>query len=159
MNHILSGLSLPASDALSNQLGISGIPTLSSKQIYNENWEDEEVIGAEEGQDWEDEVNRELENEELPDEPAVKTEVLSPDTFRRKKRLRVVRRFVERPKTVFERFPAFEQGKVLDFTELFKGQVVKKSRISKRILQGSFLPHLTRTSVNGLCFSRDGESS
>ena len=136
IDHILSDLSLPAGQGLSNQLGITGIPSLSSKQIYSEDWDDDDVIGAEQGQDWEDEVNRELENEELPpDEPVVKTEVQSPDTFRRKK-VKVVRRWVERPKTVFERFPAFEQGRVLDFTELFKGQVVKKSRISKRLLQG-----------------------
>ena len=141
LNHILDNLQLPSGNNLSNQLGISGIPTLSSKQIYNDKWDDEEVIGADEGQDWEDEVNRELENEELPDETAtyVKTEVQSPLAFRKEKKKKIVKRLVERPKSVYERFPAFEQGKILDFTELFKGQTVKKSRIVKKPLIGAKL--------------------
>ena len=65
---------------------------------------------------------------------------------KKKKKTKVVKRLVERPKTVYERFPAFEKGKVLDFTELFKGRVVPKPRIGKRPLTGKiyiFLrPHL-----------------
>ncbi|KAI5121146.1 hypothetical protein M0805_007144 [Coniferiporia weirii] len=135
LDHVLSGLQLPSGQNLSNQLGISGIPTLNAKQIYNDKWDDNDAIGAEEGEDWEDEVNRELENEELEEEDGiVKSEVHSPDAFRREKRMRIVKRLVERPKTVYERFPAFEQNKILDFTDLFKGHVAKKLRMSKRTL-------------------------
>ena len=120
---------------LSNQLGISGIPSLSSKQIYNEDWDDE-AVGVEEGKDWEDEVDRELENEPVFDELPIKTEAESPNAFRRERKLKIIKRLVERPKTVQERFPAFEPGRILDFTELFEGFTVRKSRISKRPLQG-----------------------
>ena len=137
LDHVLTGLQLPSGENLSNQLGISGIPTLNAKQIYNDKWDDSDIIGAEEGEDWEDEVNRELENEVLDDEQqdtVIKTEVRSPVAVPRKKRTRIVKRLVEKPKTVYERFPAFERNNVLDFTELFKGYTVKKSRIGKRPL-------------------------
>ncbi|KAL5533957.1 hypothetical protein ACEPAG_417 [Sanghuangporus baumii] len=130
LDHVLNSLQLPSGQNLSNQLGISGIPTLNAKQIYNDKWDEDEAIGADEGEDWEDEVNRELANE-ADDEGGVpvKTEAQSPEAFRlRQKRTRIVKRLVERPKTVYERFPAFEPGKVLDFTELLRGQVVKKPR-------------------------------
>jgi len=134
LDHVLSDLSIP-STGLSNKLGISGIPTLSSSQIYNEKWkEDDGAVGAGEGEDFEDEVDRELKEEE-EDEP-VKMEFMSPlAPFKQRRRVRIVRRFVERPKTVYERFPAFEKNKVLDFTELFQGFAVKKSRVVKRPIQ------------------------
>ena len=126
---------MPTGPELSNRLGISGVPTLSKDQIYSERWEEEEeAIGPGEGQDWEDEVDREREEEE--DEGAhVKMEAESPRIGRRERKMKIVRRLVERPKTVYERFPTFERDKVLDFTELFKGYTVQKSRISKRPLQ------------------------
>ena len=117
-------------------MGITGVPGISKRQIYNEQWEDEEVIGAGQGEDWEDEVDRELEEEEQRDGPIVKTEVESPRMDRKEKKKRVIRRLVERPKTVYERFPTFEKNKILDFTELFKGYTVPKSRISKRPFHG-----------------------
>lgn len=99
------------------------------------------AIGAEEGEDWEDEVNRELENEDFTDEaePVVKTEARSPEAFHRRRKVTVIKRLIERPKSVYERFPAFEQGKILDFTELFRGRVIKKSRVGKRPLLGECL--------------------
>lgn len=134
LDNVLSGLSIP-STGLSNQLGISGIPTLSSSQIYNDRWDnDEGAVGAGEGEDFEDEVDRELKEEEEEDEP-VKMEAVSPVGPFKQRRVRVVRRLVERPKTVYERFPSFERNKVLDFTELFQGFAVKKSRVVKRPLQ------------------------
>lgn len=67
-------------------------------------------------------------------------EVESPKQIGRKeKRRKVIRRLVERPKTVYERFPSFEKDKVLNFTELFKGFTVKKSRISKRPFHGVYI--------------------
>jgi hypothetical protein len=135
LDHVLSDLSIP-STGLSNKLGISGIPTLSSSQIYNEKWhQDDGAVGAGEGEDFEDEVDRELKEEEEEEDP-VKMELMSPVApFKQRRRVRVVRRIVERPKTVYERFPSFEKNKVLDFTELFQGFAVKKSRVVKRPIQ------------------------
>lgn len=134
LDHVLSDLSIP-STGLSNKLGISGIPTLSSSQIYNEKWDkDDGAVGAGEGEDFEDEVDRELKEEEEEDEP-VKMEFMSPVAPFKQRRVRVIRRLVERPKTVYERFPSFERNKILDFTELFQGFAVKKSRVVKRPLQ------------------------
>lgn len=134
MNSVLSGLSLSTGD-LPNSLGISGLSSLDAKQIYNDKWDDDDAVGADQGEDFEDEVDKEFETE-MP-EDFVKMEVQSPVGMRpSEKRVRVVKRLVERPKTVYERFPAFEKDKVLDFSELFKGYTVKKSRITKRPLQG-----------------------
>ncbi|KAH9065639.1 TAF1 transcription initiation factor TFIID subunit TAF1 [Lactarius vividus] len=134
LDHILSDLSLPSA-GLSNRLGISGIPTLSSSQIYNDKWDkDDGAVGAGEGEDFEDEVDRELKEEEEEEGP-VKMEIMSPEAPPKQRRMRIVRRLVERPKTVYERFPSFEKDKVLDFTELFQGFAVKKSRVVKRPLQ------------------------
>ena len=86
-------------------------------------------------------MDRELEEEEEEEEePKVKTEVESPGQFgRQQKPRRVVRRLVERPKTVYERFPTFEKDKVLNFTELFKGYTVPRSRIVKRPFHCAFV--------------------
>ncbi len=138
---MLSGLDLPTGPGLSNQLGISGVPALSAKQIYNDRWdgEEEEAVGPGEGEDWEDEVDRELAEEDSDQEDQVKMEIQSPVHMGpREKRKRVIRRLVERPKTVYERFPTFEKDKMLDFTELFKGVTVHKSRISKRPFTGEW---------------------
>ncbi|OBZ79847.1 putative transcription initiation factor TFIID subunit [Grifola frondosa] len=115
LNNVLSGLDLPSGPGLSNQLGISGVPTIR------------------EGQDWEDEVDRELAQEGSEYGSQVKMEVESPAYVgQREKRKRIMRRLVERPKTVYERFPTFEKNKTLNFTELFRGVTIHKSRISKR---------------------------
>ncbi|KAF8445744.1 TAF1 transcription initiation factor TFIID subunit TAF1 [Boletus edulis BED1] len=52
----------------------------------------------------------------------------------KEKRVRIVKRLIERPRTVYERFPGFEKDRVLDFSDLFKGYTAKKSRITKRFL-------------------------
>ncbi|KAF8922160.1 hypothetical protein CPB85DRAFT_1266178 [Mucidula mucida] len=62
----------------------------------------------------------------------VKTESHSPKMKQKQRRVRVVRRMVPRPRSVYERFPAFEKDKILDFSELFKGVTVTKSRLGKR---------------------------
>ncbi|KAF7981151.1 hypothetical protein HWV62_34909 [Athelia sp. TMB] len=133
LNHILTGLSLPTGSGLSSQLGISGNPSINASQIYSDKWDDdEEAVGPGQGEDWEDEVDREMEDEE-DEEPPVKMEVDSPIAVRQKqRRVRVVKRLVERPKTVYERFPAFEKDKILDFSDLFKGYTGKKSRLAKK---------------------------
>jgi cell envelope opacity-associated protein A len=76
-------------------------------------------------------VNLKEEEEEGP----VKMEAMSPEAPFKMRRVRIIRRLVERPRTVYERFPSFEKNKVLDFTELFQGFAVKKSRVVKRPLQ------------------------
>ncbi len=90
------------------------------------------AVGPGEGQDWEDEVDRELAEEGDEQVGQVKTEIESPVMGQKQKRKRIVRRLVERPKTVYERFPMFEKDKILDFTELFRGANVYRSRVSKR---------------------------
>ncbi|KAJ3895525.1 TAF1 transcription initiation factor TFIID subunit TAF1 [Lentinula edodes] len=133
----LTGLSLGSilgdlnvtTDSLNNQLGISGIPALSSKQIYNENYDDEDAVGLDQGDDWEAQIDLEMAQE---GDDAVKMEVNSPTLRQKQKRTRIVKRLIERPKTVYERFPAFEKDKVLDFSELFKGYTARKSRVGKR---------------------------
>lgn len=134
LNNVLQGLSLPTGSGLTSSLGISGLPVLDASQIYNDKW-DEEAVGADQGEDYEDEVDRELENESFGGD--VKVEAQSPVSMRLKeKRVRIVRRLIERPRTVYERFPGFEKNKVLDFSDLFKGYTGKKSRIAKRPLAG-----------------------
>ncbi|KAG6877881.1 hypothetical protein C0993_002882 [Termitomyces sp. T159_Od127] len=77
LNHLLDGLSLPNNTALANQLGITGISALNSGQIYNDKW-DEDAVGADQGQDWEDEIDREMREEEESGEALVKQETQSP---------------------------------------------------------------------------------
>jgi transcription initiation factor TFIID subunit 1 len=136
INHVLGDLELPVGGGLSNQLGISGIPALNSNQIYSDKWDEDDAVGPEQGQDWEDEIDREMREEGDFDGTYIKQEVHSPGGKQKQRRTRVVKRLVERPKSVYERFPAFEKDKVLDFSELFKGYAVRKSRLSKRPYQG-----------------------
>lgn len=139
LNHLLDGLSLPAGSGLANQLGISGIPSLNPGQIYSDKWDEEGAVGADQGEDWEDEIDREMQEEEESDDAPVKQEVHSPGIRQKQKRVRIVKKLVERPKSVYERFPAFEKDKVLDFSELFKGYTVRKSRLVKRPFHGQHL--------------------
>ncbi|KAL4252498.1 Transcription initiation factor TFIID subunit 1 histone acetyltransferase domain-containing protein [Abortiporus biennis] len=134
LGNVLTGLDLPSGPGLSNQLGISRVPGLSA-DIFNDKW-DSEAVGVGEGDDWEDEVDKELEDEADDEGPHVKMEVESPRQMgHRERRKKIITRRVERPKTVYERFPTFQKDKILDFTELFKGHTVQKSRISKRPFQ------------------------
>lgn len=121
---------------MTNRLGLVGTASLTSNQIYSEKWDDADAVGPGEGEDWEDEVDRELEAEGSDDGAQVKTEMESPKQMGKgEKRKKVVIRRIERPKTVHERFPTFEKDKVLNFTELFKGFTVQKSRVSRRPFQ------------------------
>ncbi|KAF8913065.1 TAF1 transcription initiation factor TFIID subunit TAF1 [Gymnopilus junonius] len=136
ISHVLGDLALPVGDELSNRLGISGTSAFNREQIYSDKWDEDDIVGPEQGEDWEDEIDREMREEEESDGTSVKQEAYSPNGVRRKeKRTRIIKRLVERPKTVYERFPAFEKDKILDFSELFKGYAVRKSRLSKRPYQ------------------------
>ncbi|KZV74842.1 TAF1 transcription initiation factor TFIID subunit TAF1 [Peniophora sp. CONT] len=136
LDHVLSGLSLPSGSGLNSQLGIAGLTGVSSKQIYNDDWDGDGMVGAGQGEDWEDEIDREmLEEDEGGEDNLVKLERFSPGPEElRRRRVRIVKRRVPRPQTVYERFPGFERDKILDFTELFKGRAVQKSRVTKRPL-------------------------
>ncbi|KAF5388608.1 hypothetical protein D9757_004600 [Collybiopsis confluens] len=128
LGNILGDLNV-ATGSLNNQLGISGIPALSSNQIYNDNYNDEDAVGLDQGDDWEDQIDAEMAQE---GDETVKTESRSPALKEKQRRTKVVKRLVERPKSVYERFPAFEKDRVLDFSELFKGYTARKSRLGKR---------------------------
>ncbi|KAG8862822.1 hypothetical protein FRB96_000832 [Tulasnella sp. 330] len=53
----------------------------------------------------------------------------------RRERTRTIRNVVPtRPINVKELFPSFEPGKILNFTELFKGRAIKKSRVKHKPL-------------------------
>ncbi|GJJ09780.1 hypothetical protein Clacol_004004 [Clathrus columnatus] len=132
LDHVLRGLNLPGTGNLS-QLGIPGLGGTSG-------WETNIYSGQ--GEDWEDEVDAEVRREEdvLDVEPA-EEEKQEPEAHEEKKRkTRIVKKLVERPKTVYERFPTFAPDKVLDFTELFKGFAVKKSRITKKPFNVEIVP-------------------
>ncbi|KAJ7596787.1 TAF1 transcription initiation factor TFIID subunit TAF1 [Mycena floridula] len=132
LDHLLEDLSLPGGSGLSNRLGISGIPALNSKQIFNERWDDEDVVGRGQGEDWEDQIDQEMQDEADVFGDDDDEGVRHAPHQEKQKRVRVIKRLVERPKSVYERFPAFEKNKVLDFTELFKGYTGQKSRLAKR---------------------------
>jgi hypothetical protein len=132
---VLGELSLPSSSGLSTQLGIGGISSLKEGQFFRDDWDNDGAIGAGQGIDYEDE----LEAIEEDDDKHVKAEALSPTGLytMKERRVRIVKKMVERPKTVYERFPAFEQDKILDFSELFKGYAVNKSRIKRSTFGGA----------------------
>ena len=146
LDHVLSGLSLPSGSGLNSQLGVAGISGVSSREIYKEDWDEDGMVGAGEGEDWEDEIDREMQEEdEGGEDHPVKLERFSPVPGElRQRRVRIVKRRVPRPQTVYERFPGFERDKILDFTELFKGRAVQKSRVTKRPLYGASIRLLQR---------------
>lgn len=135
LNQVLDGLSLPAGARLTNRLGIAGIPSLTQSQIYSDKWDDEDVVGPDQGEDWEDQIDKEMREEEEEEEGSVKKEADSPDALKKQRRVRTIKRLVERPKSVYERFPTFDRNTILDFTQLFKGYTAPKSRLVKRAFQ------------------------
>jgi len=130
-------LSLPSSSNLAGRLGISGLPNLSSNEVYNDQWDDDDdgAVGRGTGKDYEDEVDAELQNDQEDFDVKMEEEDVLEEE-RPPKRMKTVTRLVERPKTVYERFPTFEKGEVLAFTELLKGVSIHKTRISKRPFHG-----------------------
>lgn len=130
-------MSLPSSSNLAGRLGISGLPNLSSNEVYNDQWDDDDdgAVGRGTGKDYEDEVDAELQNDQEDFDVKMEEEDVLEEE-RPPKRMKTVTRLVERPKTVYERFPTFEKGEVLAFTELLKGVSIHKTRISKRPFHG-----------------------
>ncbi|KAH7107045.1 hypothetical protein BKA62DRAFT_685859 [Auriculariales sp. MPI-PUGE-AT-0066] len=115
-----------------------GSNALSRKQIYKDNDnsdDDADVVHMDTGRDWEVEVDQELERDEpqpfapmrplsAPQQPAP-----PPQGTKRKKTI-IVRRPVERQKSVYELYPDFEHNGVLQFTKLFRTAPAYKSRLS-----------------------------
>ncbi|KAJ7161345.1 TAF1 transcription initiation factor TFIID subunit TAF1 [Mycena crocata] len=132
LTNILGDL-IPSSSSLTNRLGLSGSSALNSSLIYGGKWDDDEdAVGRDQGEDWEDQIDKEMEDEDESDCAPVKAEPQSPGALKPERRVKIIKRLVERPKSVYERFPAFEKDKILDFSELFKGYTVQKPRLSKR---------------------------
>lgn len=127
-------------ELFASQLGINGVASITADEIYNNRYDDgndDDAIGADVGEDMEEDVEPEPEKSYLND-----VQVETPDDMEeagRLKRTKLVTRKVERPKTVNERYPAFQQGGILAFSELFKGYINRKSRISKRPFHGAQL--------------------
>jgi transcription initiation factor TFIID subunit 1, fungi type len=135
LNSFLSAEGLPATDIYADQLG------LSRAALFNErNAEaDEDAIGADVGEDMEEDVEPELYPE--PESQQAGTSAQGAlNGAPKKKKVRVVKRMVERPKSVYERYPSFRPGNTLAFSELFKGYINRKSRISKRPFHGTSNP-------------------
>ncbi|KAF7307124.1 DUF3591 domain-containing protein [Mycena indigotica] len=131
LSSILGDL-VPSSSSITNRLGL-GTSLLSASQIYGDQFgTDDGAVGHGQGDDWEDQIDREMEGEVDEELPLVKAEPQSPTALKPKRRVKIVKRLVERPKTVYERFPAYDPNRVLDFTELFKGYTGQKSRLTKR---------------------------
>ncbi|KAJ7926010.1 TAF1 transcription initiation factor TFIID subunit TAF1 [Mycena leptocephala] len=114
LTNILGDL-VPSSSSLTNRLGLSGTSALNVNQIY---------VGRDQGEDWEDQIDKEMEEEGDDDISPVKAEPQSPGALKPERRVKIIKRLVERPKSVYERFPSYEQNKVLDFSELFKVETV-----------------------------------
>ncbi|KAG8928363.1 hypothetical protein FRC03_010912 [Tulasnella sp. 419] len=155
LDGILASLDLPSSSSLGNQLGLTGLDEYTTNRVFS-GFAADGAIGVGEGDDYEDEVDRELEKEE--DGGMVKRELGSPQVVDhdmqepfdhtifdspvggelhdelfgpeppKKKRKRVKDNVPAKPKDVHELFPSFEPGKVLNFSDLFKGRVIKKPR-------------------------------
>ncbi|KAH9937380.1 uncharacterized protein B0H18DRAFT_1081579 [Fomitopsis serialis] len=96
LNSVLSGLDLP-----------TGPAGFTAQQIYNDKWDnDSEAVGPGEGEDWEAEVDKELEAEGSDRGGQVKMEAYC-----------------------LRKISDFEKNQVLNFTELFKGHTTQRSRI------------------------------
>lgn len=134
LNHLLEDFGgIQGGSGLTNRLGIVGIPSLDSKQIYNDRFDDDDAVGPELGEDWEAQVDRELMEEGGGDEFLNESaQDVQRGKKEKQKKVKVIKKMVEKPKSVYERFPAFRQDEVLDFSELFKGYTVRKSRLVKR---------------------------
>ncbi|KAJ7593545.1 TAF1 transcription initiation factor TFIID subunit TAF1 [Mycena floridula] len=127
-NISLEDVSLPGPSNFYKRGGTSGNSSLTSRQFNQDQCKD---VGRGLGQDWEDRIDQEIvpETDVFRDERE-EDENHVPGRHRRKpKRIRVVKRLVERPKTVDERFLPSEQDDLPGFSELPKGHTDQKSSL------------------------------
>lgn len=134
INGVLEGLDLPTgglTDQLGFNLGRAG-------QLFGDDWA-AEAVGRGQGDDWEEEVDRDMMNEEqdLDDQPMYATFDV-PGTKTGGKRVKVVRTLVPKKKTIHELFPSYRKDKVLNFTDLFQGHIPRKVASTRRPLQGNY---------------------
>ncbi|KAH8835873.1 atypical/TAF1 protein kinase [Flagelloscypha sp. PMI_526] len=131
LDHVLGELELPAG---SSRLGMGGaLAGLAQAQFFGQGIadDDEDAVGLDQGVDYEDQVDLELGDEEDYDDSQPYTMSYAGP----QKRVRVVKKLRPRPKSVYERFPDFKKEAILNFSELFKGNAVAKSRVLKRPVQ------------------------
>lgn len=172
LDTILADLQLPSSASLGNQLGLSGLDSLTSNQIFS-GFPEDGAIGVGQGDDFEDEVDREIKKEVddsdgaddegggdgdvkmegIPTPPRMAhsptsmdedDDLFGPEPPRKRPRRGEPKRTKRaaapsRPVNVHELFPSFEPGKILNFTELFKGRSLKKSKVKHRSLNGGLI--------------------
>lgn len=114
---------------------------LASSGVPNVWGVDDGIIGHDQGEDFEDDVDEEIKQE--PDDDAPLGGPLQPlqpfslsqaqkrtgevrESRPRKKQKAIV--VPEKPRTIKDVWPMFEPGKVLNFTQMLQGKVTKKSR-------------------------------
>ena len=109
--------------------------------------DDDGAVGVGEGDEWEDEVDLEIQRGDiLPGAYSPPMNDMAMDGLdylfqsepprKRRRKSRVAKAERMRPKDVQELFPSFEPGSVLNFTELFKGRIVAKSRTKMKKYNG-----------------------
>lgn len=169
LDDILASLDLPPTTGISNQLGLSGIEDGATSDLFA-GFGGDGAIGHGEGDDFEDEVAKELRDEdalgygEEDMDTDVKMENITPqaplrglredyddglmdeddDLFgapeppRKRRRVQKAERAYQtrKPHNVHDLFPSFEPGKILNFTDIFKGRVLHKSRVKHRPIRG-----------------------
>lgn len=120
-------------------LDFSGGLGLSLGDSFDPAWAYEDgAVGTGQGDDWEDAVDKEIENEDEPMDE-VKEEAASPGLFSPVPSPKPKRRLVKKTRTVViqrkpkvkDLFPAFDPNGACDFTELFRGRVPAKPRVNK----------------------------
>ncbi|EJT99982.1 hypothetical protein DACRYDRAFT_117598 [Dacryopinax primogenitus] len=130
LGSVLSEMEVNTS-GLSNQLGLQGMGFDLGKGIA-----DEEPTGRDTGDDWEEEVDREMREEGA--NGMVATPVGGPRSIDMKplmplEHMEVIsKKQVEPERSVYDLFPSFRPDKVLPFTEIFASKPVRKRHYPTR---------------------------
>jgi transcription initiation factor TFIID subunit 1, fungi type len=137
LNQYLAGAGLPTgAKVYADSLGFSGLVTNATTKLHDPDSSEASItpVLAATGIDLEDalegdplELGAEVEETERVEELVIQ---------RKPRRKKIKTRMVERPKKVYERYPSFRPGRALDFSDLFKGFINRKSRVSKRPFHG-----------------------
>jgi hypothetical protein len=143
LNQYLAGAGLPTgAHVYADPLGFSGLMSHATTELHDPDSSEASIspVLAGVGMDLEDALEGDpLELGAEPDEQEQQHHLEGSKRQERPKKMRTKTRMVEKPKTVYERYPSFRPGKVLDFSELFKGYINRKSRVSKRPFHGKLL--------------------
>jgi transcription initiation factor TFIID subunit 1, fungi type len=143
LNQYLAGAGLPTgANVFADSLGFSGLVTHATTELHDPDSSEASItpVLAATGVDLEDDLEGD------PLELGAEVEEIGQvgeRTIQKKPKKKMVKtRMVEKPKSVYERYPSFRPGRVLDFSELFKGFINRKSRVSKRPFHGKPQIHL-----------------